>query len=995
MVETIKKIQSDTNVQVITYFTTVDASSSNIYQATKNQTGTRASSSNQANKVWDALQKNGKEAYAIKGKANVAVELLDVVDGSYCRRFALGNDYKFIPEEELKNVVKGKVITTKVVAPVPLRDKSIRNFINQAIAYSGDSAYSNVFQTVEKQLDYYADVTLKRTIDTLDTLSVKNNPLSSFPEQEGQTGVVCGTLVARQKVLDENGDRVVIPLSNIPIVIFNPSEEFPNYSSEDVDGNRLTLNLLQNTSPADYADTASYVLDVGEENARKELGGDEVGEQYQGIKPLLKSVETLFTPDQYKYSTITNDKGEFIIQDVPVGNQVILFEVDLLKQGMTKSEVALNFFPYSNEEQPNVDTVPHFYFRQIPVGVGPSWGDFQTGYTQVNITANLDMRKWCTFYVPPISVGGANLDELTSTGTFTPLTILAKDMTREGYPLTNEVVELKDIFSRVQSQRLEWFNEFRISKPSITFNKNQYQAFKLPANLYDPNGNASKNSRRTKLSSKKGVWLASYQMKMFYETSPNIYRATGFVRNTLDSNAFSSNHFDINRGSGFTSSSATGNEEESSLSTFPYEQPWTINYPSPYSIPSSPRVLNETKNFGTQVEPRYLDGDLAGFYYGQEEATGYGLQIPLEGGDAIYNDFAQSVTRKRIYKYENNVSWHEEYSNGFRKSNHSQLFPDKNFSVENGEAYQRLECGFAYWMKPEGWGRISQQSWGDIMLSSDINSSYSAPPNLEPSDYIQTMFRQGENLTIKMDSSISPSWLLQGAIDFYRVVDEAPQDLSSTEKPTTKRYVQLNIDNVLRNNQKTNQELKLKFGSQKDEMTVSTGSIVEIRNNGSIKAELTFNGVKKPVNPGETITELVLPSSNIKFTTNTQLNFVENYYEKCSYTFTFKNSEIKNAGELVYATLDTFNFEGGPSSEVPQKYLVSTIVDCDGNVRLNSDGSLDKCKSNFTKDGDYEVNGLVFEKTRSDKVELRFKDEPVSPHCSDGGFPIRKIRPNK
>lgn len=998
MAETIKKIQSDTNVQVITYFTTVDASSKDIYKANKNLVGTNGSESNSSAKIWDALQKNGKEAYAIKGKANVAVELLDVVDGSYCRRFALGNDYKFIPEEEIENVVKGKLITTKIVAPFPLRDKAVKNFINQATNYSGDSAYSNVFQTVEKRLDYYADITLKRTIDTLDTLSVKNNPLSSFPTQESQTGVVCGTLVARQKVLDENGERVLIPLSNVPIVIFNPSEEFPNYSSQDVDGNRVTLNLIQNTSPNDYADTASYVLDVGEEKAKKVLGKDVVGEQYAGIRPLLKSVESLFVPDQYKHSTITNDKGEFIIYDVPVGNQVILFEVDLLKQGMTKSEVALNFFPYSNEELPNVDNVPHFYFRQIPVGVGPCWGDFQTGYTQVNITANLDMRKWCTFYVPPISVGGANLDELALTGTFAPLTILAKDMTREGYPLTNEVVELKEIYSRVESQGLEWFNEFRISKPSITFNKNEYQAFKLPANLYDPNGNASKNTRRTKISSKNGVWLASYQMKMFYETSPSVYRATGFVRSALEgeNSLVSSNHFDINRSSGFTSSSVTGEGENFSLNTFPYEQPWTINYPEPYSIPSAPRVLNETKNFGTQVEPRYLDGDLAGFYYGQEGATGYGLQNPLEGGDAIYNKFSQSVTNKRIYKYENNVSWHEEYSNGFRSSSHSQLFPNKTFSVENGESYQRLECGFAYWMRPEGWGRITHYGWGDIMLNSDIQPTSVLPPHLYPTSLSASMFRQGESLSIIMDSSARPVWINKGAIDFYRIIDETPQDLSSRQKPLSKRYVELNIDNVLRNNQKTtSQELKLKYGNQKDEMTISTGSLVEVTNNGAIKAFVSFNGVTKTLNPGETVTEIVIPQSKIRFSTNTQLNFVENYYEKCSYSFLFKNSEIKKAGEMIYGTLDTFNFEGGTATSIPQKYLVSTVVDCDGNVRLDGEGELDKCKNDFIKDGDYEINGLVFEKTRSDKVELRFKDAPVDTHCSDGGFGIRKIRPFK
>lgn len=995
MSETVKKIKSNKDVIVINYFTTVDASTKEIYDATKNNANTEASAGNQSNKVWDLIQKKGVEAYAIKGKANEAVELLDVVDGSYCRRFALGNDYKFIPEDEIPNVVKGKLFTSRVIAPFPLRNKAVKNFINQAVAYSGDSAYSNVFQTIDKKVDYYADVTIKRTIDTLDTLSVKNNPLSNFPAQEANTGVVAGTLLARQKVLDENGENVLIPLSNVPIIVFNPSEEFPNYASQDTSGNRITLNLLQNSIASDYADISSYVLDVGEDNAKKSLGKDKVGPQYSGIKPLLKSVETIFSPEQYKYSTITNDKGEFVIQNVPVGNQVIMFDVDLLKQGMTKSEVALNFFPYSVGEDINVDNIPHFYFRQIPVGVGPSWGDFNTGYTEVNITAALDMRKWSTFFVPPISIGGNNLEELASGGNFVPLTILARDMTKEGYPLTTEIVEIDDVYSRVESQRIEWFGELKFTKPKINFTKNQYQAFKLPANLYDPNGYASRDSKRRKLSPSKGVWLSSYQMKMFYDSTPDTYKATGFVRAGYGADPLIASHFDLNRGTGSTRSAATGKAEGSSVKTFPYERPWSINYPKKYSIPSCPKVKNEQKNYASQLEPRYLDGDLAGYNWGQPGATGYGLMIPLEWGSPIYNKFAQTVTEKGIYRYETNVSWSEEYSNGFRKDEHAELFPGRTFNVENGEEYQRLESGYAYWMKPEGWGRINHQEWGDIMVTSDIMPNIEPPtPNFVPETYSESIFRQGENLTIKMDSSVVPSWLSKGGIDFYRLADENPQNLSPRLPPLTPRYGKLEIDNVLRNNQKSDQDLKLKFGNQKDEMTNSTGSIVEVRNNGGISATITISGNKQKVAPGESLSSIVLPSSSIKFTTNTNFNFVENFYETCNYTLTFKNSEIKKAGELVYGFNDLV-FDGGPSNEMPTKYLVCTLVGSDGNVVLDKDGNFEKCKSTYGKDGDYEVNGLVFEKTKSDKVEVRFKDAPVEIHCSDGGFGIRKIRPNK
>jgi len=992
MTDTIKKITANKDVSVWTYFSTVDASSLQIVSAS---TESSFISGKQV-RIWDVLQNSGEVAYAIKGSANKAIEIIEVVDGSYCKRIPLTNKYKFLTEEESKDVVKGKKYESLQETPRHVDNVALENFVKQGKVYSGTSAYSNVFYRPQKKIDYYADVTIKRTMDTLDTLSVKNNPLSEIPQQESETGVVCGTLMARQKVLDENGERLLIPLSNVPIVIFNPSEEFPTVSSKDLEGNRITLNLIQNSSPSDYADTQSYVLDVGEDLAEEKLGSGEVGSQYSGIKPLLKSVETLIMPEHYKYSTMTNDKGEFIIQDVPVGNQVLLFEADLLKQGMTKSEVSLNFYPYTDSELPNVDNVPHFYFRQIPIGVTPSWGSFQTGYTEVNVTANLDMRKWSTFYVPPISVGEANMDELISSGNFSPLTILARDMTKEGYPLTTDVVEIPEVFSRVQSQRLEWFSEFRFSKPNINFTKNEYQILKLPANLYDPNGYASNDSGRKGIKSKKGVWLSCYQMKMYYEAIPSVFRATGFIRSALSTGSKKANHFDLNRGPGYDSDSATGEPVDSSINSFPNEQPWTINYPTPYSIPSEPTQLNESINFLNQVEPRYFDGDKAGLYYGQETGTGYGLMNPLEGGDAIYNKFAQTITRGSVYKYENNVSWHEEYSNGFRKSRHSGLFPGKNFNVLNGEEYQRLESGFGYFMRPEGWGRISHNVWGDIMLTSDIKPSPTLPENLYPTSYSQSMFRQGENLTIRMDTTARPSWIRNGTIDFYRIINDLPQDLASRIPPLQKRYAQLNVGLILRNNKKTSgQELKLKFGNQKDEMTTSSTSLLEVKNNGSVPSNVSVNGVKQRIDAGDLFTFTITTSSVVVFDSNTNFDFTENTYKDCNYGCYFKNSEITSAGEIVY--YKDFSTSADVSGKVPNKYLVSTIVDCDGNVRLktNKDDEVyvDKCKSNFTKDGDYEVNGLVFEKTRSDRVELSFKDAEVEPHCSDGGFGIRKIRP--
>jgi hypothetical protein len=987
MIEEVIKIKSGRTVEESIYFTNVDADTSQMV-AVLDEKGIERST---FTSIWKTIKRNGKKAYALKGEDGNVVELIDKIDNSFYRRDGYSSQFIFLNDNEVENVVEGFLIKNngRTIIPDNVKNFNQNRFLLEAKAYSGNSAVAKVFFNTKSQEDYNVDICIHRTIDTLDTLSVKNNPLSEFPNQESSTGIVTGTLYAKQIVKDENGERVLIPLSNVPIVIFNPSDTFPNVSSVDEIGDRVTLNLIQNSKPEDYADIASYVLDVGKENAKKEIGENNLDLNYENFQPLLKSYNTLNIPEQYKYSTITNEKGEFIIHDIPIGNQILMFEVDLLKQGMTKDEVSLNFYPYATEEEPNVDKIPHFYFRQIPIGITSSWGDFQTGYTEVNITANLDMRKWSTFFVSPISFGGKNIEELFETGRFDPLTILARDMTRQGYPLASEIVEISDVFDRVQTQRLEWFNEFKTRKPKIEFRNNQFQAFKVPANLYDPNGNASKNSERSQIRSSNGVWLCSYEFKFFYNDAFSVFRSTGFVRSSLNDNAKSSNHFDLNRNLGFGPDSVSGLPEDSSIGKFPYEKPWTINYPEPYQIPSRPFQANESKNFSNIVEPRYFDGDSAGFYYGQDISTGYGAMQALEDGEIIYNKFAQAVTNKTIYKYENDVSWHEEYSNGFRKSQHSGLFPGKSFNVLNGEKYQRVEAGFMYWLKPEGWGRINAQGWGDFMLSSDINSAFSAPQNLIPPTYIQAMSRQGEDLTLKLDTSITPKWLQKGSLDIYRIIHDTPKDVSERRPPLKKRFSEIKFNYVLVNNKKVNQQLKLKYGSEKDEMKPAAAVIIEIRNNGSLNSNVTVNGVKQMLKPAETKEFSIFSNSSILLESNSNLNLDENYYANCNYTFAFKTSEIENAGEVKQEFI-TFNKQAGASNSPTVYYAITRVWTADGNIKIK-DGEKTE-KDSFGKEGTYEVNGLILEKaTRTDNWLLYFDASPKGTDSSKGGFSIFRL----
>jgi hypothetical protein len=1008
MSESIKKIKVDRDVNVGVYFTNVNADLRTVRRIFQSEqpAGLKAVTG-----PWDKLYKEGEEAYGLAGNDNEIIELLEKIDDSYFRRKPLSTEYEFLNEEDSKKIIKGIKYSVKyenlVVDVNQINAKSF--FKIEADIVSGSSAYTGVFFKKEKKEDYNVDISLIRSFDTLDTLSVKNNPLSEFPNQESDTGVVMGTLYARQKIVDENGERIKIPLANVPVVIFNESNKFPTLASTDDDGNRISLNFIENTNRLDFADEFSYVTDVGSNHAIKVLGKTKKG--IESVNGILKNVNSLNIPEEYLYSTITNENGEFIIENVPVGQRTLMFEVDLLKQGMTKDEVQLNFFPYPTSSEPNVDSVPHFYFRQIPVGVSSSWGSFQSGYTQVDITASIDMRRWSTYYISPISRDEQNLSELLRGGNFETLNVLVKDMTREGYPLTNEVVEVLDIYSRDEAQRIGWFTENKTSKYQAQFREDGFKAFKLPANLYDPKGIPSGDSGRSTLSSKKGVWLSCYQMKMLYggDVETVLYRATGFLRKAISTNADfqqKSSHFDINRGPGYGIKDATGEPPESSLNVFPYEKPWTIDYPNKYSIPSSPKN-SQGKDYGIKLQPRFRDGDMPGlFIYPDEDDNighGYATMIGYDSNDWLYNRFGTVITRYRIYKYEQNSRWDDEWSNGFRPYYHQNSASSRDlnlsgsYEVKSGEKYQRVEAGFSYWLKPEGWGRIQSAAWGDFMLSSDINDKYSEPSEeFIPKSYLNigAVYRDGEKIYLSLDGSL-PNWLQGGALDIYRVIDDLPEDLIVPRPPEESRFVEIEIGDVLAANYlEKNDRTKLRMNPKKDgDVHFATAMKIEIENQGSVERSVNVGGVAKTIKPNE-IQEFDISAGKIILQTNTEFDAIENFYGVCRYAFRCKTSEIPKSGERT-SNYFYMNSSGVPKSETKTFYIRSTCYGVRGNVDFKKDGDdrvFNKCADKYDREGDYIINGILVEASGKSTVTMELTTTYTTPQCSQAGFGYYRIK---
>lgn len=884
------------------------------------------------------------------------------------------------------------------------KEKIKNDFIQAMIDLSGSTSVSWVFFEDHLIDDYFADIKLIRSYDSLDTLNVKNNLIGEIPKKESATGVLVGRLMARQKITDENDERILIPLKEVPVAIFNPSDEFPSVSSVDNDGDRIRLNITENSE-----DQSMIINENTNEDSvyfNKQSYWTDFGNGELKIPRLIKEdVNSVNIPDKYTYGTITNEDGEFIITDVPIGPQTLVFEVDLLKQGLTHDEIALNFFPYPATEKPNVDDIPTYFFRQIPVNIVSSWGDFQTGYTELNVTVNLDLRKWATYYVAPISRledPPMSIEDMQRAGYAAPMSIQVRDMAREGYPDKNiSAVKITEMLDRNENQVLEWTGEFAQVFTKINFTKDDYQAFKLPANMYDPEGQRSVNSERAILpdnvntqgtpqqgkSKNKGVWLCGYQIKQFYGDEEDIYRETGFAKSSDDDSPIS--YFSLNRGVGVPTDKSDG-----TTNVFPYEKKWSHIYPDRYRIPPRPTLENNSSNrtlpttepfnpdpiLGTSVL-RYLEGDISGYNFDNEfgnndrGASGFGLEYDERDGEFRPNRFSQRVTKGKVYNYERDVYIESQHSSGLKPYDNFQeefLVGFNNPEEDRGELFQRVEAGYGYWLKPHGWPDVIRFEDFDALanVSSGSLSKVDENPSVnfvgfEPGINDDSLNR---HLSLRLDSLLPDLWKT-GGLDIYRIVNPEFDNLAPPNPPPVKKFARFIIPAFYRQREFANNRLRNGVnteGSGRGNMLVDfpfdfgksvafNKFKIKIVNAG--ETSISFEGSTYAV--GEVLggsdgfdasTRINNNSLDITLPTNSSFDGDNNSWENTKYRFEFHDiNPSGNPGDLIPEfdfILNTTTHAGDVKTNLSNAtyYLVSRY----NNIRTNYNSKQGKCKGRYT-----------------------------------------------
>ena len=248
--------------------------------------------------------------------------------------------------------------------------------------------------------DTVLDVNMKQDFDFLEVLSLKLGQSDAYRIHSSNYGVIVGRVLAN--------DAFGIPNAKVSVFIERDSSDtveieniypYSEVVSKDRDGRRY--NLLP-----DYSDDDCYRVVGTFPNKRLMLDDDVQVEIY----------------DKYwKYTTVTNNAGDYMIFGVPTGNVELHVDIDLSDIGVLSQRprdfqykgYAPTLFDSPNQfkESTNLDNLTQIFSQNASVYVYPFWGDVENGVaaiTRRDIQIQYKFEPTCVFMGSIVSDNDAN-----------------------------------------------------------------------------------------------------------------------------------------------------------------------------------------------------------------------------------------------------------------------------------------------------------------------------------------------------------------------------------------------------------------------------------------------------------------------------------------------------------------------------------------------------------------------------------------------------------
>lgn len=254
---------------------------------------------------------------------------------------------------------------------------------------------------IDDDNEKFIKVKLEQDVKFLDILSLQIDQRDTYQFFNADYGVLVGRVNA-------NG-RVGIP--NAKISIFIPIDEedqnnpdiaaiYPYESPRDVNANGKRYNLLPRVAKFDR-EAQSF-------KPRQPFGSFPIKEEILTNETWLEVYKKY-----YKYTTVTNSSGDYMLFGVPVGVQTVHMSVDITDIGqysmtpqtmVTALGYSPNLFTNNNSRiKPSEDLndLPNIETQEISVDIIPFWGDsdnFDIGITRQDFRIRAELTASFTLF---------------------------------------------------------------------------------------------------------------------------------------------------------------------------------------------------------------------------------------------------------------------------------------------------------------------------------------------------------------------------------------------------------------------------------------------------------------------------------------------------------------------------------------------------------------------------------------------------------------------
>jgi hypothetical protein len=241
--------------------------------------------------------------------------------------------------------------------------------------------------------DTYIKAQIDQDFDFIEILSLKISQDKVYQKFCSDYGVVVGRVYANSGFGIPNARvSIFIPIDtedkNNPEI----AKLYPFETITDKDTNGVRYNLLPNESDSND----SCYTPVGTFSSKREILDNDK----------LLSIYTKY----YKYTTVTNKAGDFMLFGVPIGNHMLHVDVDISNIGIVSQRpydliaqgASDKLFDTSTKfkSSTNLDSLPQVKSINTGVNVLPFWGDtdnFEIGISRVDVDINYDIKPAAIF----------------------------------------------------------------------------------------------------------------------------------------------------------------------------------------------------------------------------------------------------------------------------------------------------------------------------------------------------------------------------------------------------------------------------------------------------------------------------------------------------------------------------------------------------------------------------------------------------------------------